>query len=146
MPLEIVDGPTIAEGESLSDSADCSQGTIVRITVPKEYFKGNMPHHMTFQASSDGNLFNELVDDKGEAVSIVAREDSTIVIDRSWARVVAFLKIRSGTKDAPVKQKEDCRLGIAIDTGPGGASSEASRAGGEDRGGPRKAPGKGLHD
>jgi len=28
--LTIVDGPTIAAGESLSDGADCSAGTIVR--------------------------------------------------------------------------------------------------------------------
>ena len=37
MPLTIVDGPTIAAGKSLSDGANCSAGSIVRITVPQEF-------------------------------------------------------------------------------------------------------------
>ncbi|WP_256434713.1 hypothetical protein [Bradyrhizobium sp. 6(2017)] len=36
MPLQVIDGPTIAEGEALSDGVDCSAGEIVRITVPQE--------------------------------------------------------------------------------------------------------------
>ena len=122
MPLVVVDGPTIEKGESLSDGADCSQGTIVRITVPPEYTQGNMPNAMSFQVSSDGNMYNDLFDDKGAEVTITARANSTIVIDRSWARTVGFIKIRSGTRDAPVKQtKDDCKFGIAVETGPGAA-------------------------
>jgi hypothetical protein len=116
MPLVVVDGPTIAKGESLSDGADCSAGTIVRITVPKEYNDGDMPNQMTFQVSSDGNLFNDLFDDEGHEIAITARANTGIVIDRSWARTVAFIKLRSGTRDAPVLQKEACKLAIAIST------------------------------
>jgi hypothetical protein len=120
MPITVVDGPTIKVSEALSDGADCSGGTIVRITVPKEYNAGNMPNLMTFQVSTDGDLYNDLFDDEGHEISITARPNSGIVIDRSWARTVAFIKIRSGTRDAPVKQKEDCKLAIAISTsGPG---------------------------
>jgi hypothetical protein len=103
-------------GEALSDGVDCSAGTIVRITVPQEYNAGNMPNQMTFQVSSDGNLYNDLFDDEGREISITARPKSGIVIGRSWAHTVAFIKVRSGTRDAPVLQKEDCKLAIAIST------------------------------
>lgn len=116
MPLTVIDGPTIAAGKSLSDGIDCSAGTIVRITVPQEYTKGNMPHHMTFQVSTDGNLFNDMFDDAGQEIAITARENSGIVIDKAWARTVAFIKLRSGSRDAPVLQKEDCKFAIAIST------------------------------
>jgi hypothetical protein len=116
MPLVVVDGPTIKINESLSDGADCSGGTIVRITVPQEYNSGNMPNEMSFQVSTDGNLYNDLFDDKGQEITIVARANCGIVIDKPWARTVAFIKLRSGTRDKPVKQTEDCKLAIAIST------------------------------
>src|SRR6478609_5298399 len=58
MGLTIVDGPTIAAGESLSDGADCTGGSIVRVTIPQEY----TPANLTFQASSDGSFYNDLYD------------------------------------------------------------------------------------
>jgi hypothetical protein len=115
MPLAIIDGPTIMAGESLSkEGVDCSAGEIVRITVPQEYTQGNMPHAMTFQVSTDGNFYNDLFDADGVEITIVARADTGIVVNKPWTRSIAFLKIRSGTRDAPVRQKEDCKLAVAI--------------------------------
>jgi hypothetical protein len=116
MPLVVIDGPTILAGQSLSDGVDCSAGTIVRITVPQEYNDGDMPNEMSFQVSSDGNGYNDLFDDEGKEITIVARANQGIVIDRAWARTVAFIKLRSGTRDRPTKQTEDCKLAIAIST------------------------------
>lgn len=116
MPITIVDGPTIAAGESLSEGVDCSAGTIVRITVPQEYDDGNMPNAMSFQVSSDGNGYNDLFDDAGKEITITARANSAIVIDLAWARTVAWIKLRSGTRDQPTKQKVDCKLAIAVKT------------------------------
>lgn len=116
MPLVVVDGPTIKAGQALSDGVDCSAGTIVRITVPQEYTQGNMPHHMTFQVSTDGNFYNDLFNDEGQEISITARANTGIVVDEVWTRSIAFLKIRSGTRDAPVLQKEDCKLAVALST------------------------------
>ena len=116
MPLEIVDGPTIKMGESLSDGVDCTAGTIVRITVPQEYNDGDMPHEMTFQVSSDGNLYEDMVDSNGEPIKVTARPKTAIVIQGYWVHAVGFLKIRSGTVSAPVKQTEDCKLAIALRT------------------------------
>lgn len=111
MPLEIVDGPTIAKGESLSDGVDCSGGEIVRITVPQEFTESNL----TFQVSSDGNLYNDLYDTEGEEITITARPDTTIVINERWSRVAGFVKLRSGSRDHPVEQDTDCKFAIALE-------------------------------
>jgi hypothetical protein len=112
MPLAILDGPTIPRGESLSEGIDCSSGEIVRITVPQEFTEANL----TFQVSTDGNFFNDLFDDDGDEITITAGPDTAIYISRRWVRSVAFLKLRSGSRDAPVVQREDCRFAIAVDT------------------------------
>jgi hypothetical protein len=112
MSLQILDGPTIAAGESLSDGIDCSGGNIVRITVPQEYTKANM----SFQVSSDGNSYNDLYDAQGHEIVIVAKPDSGIVIEEHWGRVFGFIKLRSGTRANPVEQATDCKFAIAIET------------------------------
>jgi hypothetical protein len=112
MPLTIVDGPTIAQGESLSDGADCSGGSIVRITIPQEFTDANL----TFQASSDGNLYNDLYDNKGDEVTLAVKPDTTVVVSAHWTRSIGFVKFRSGTRAAPVEQKTDCKFAIAVDS------------------------------
>jgi hypothetical protein len=112
MTLQIVDGPTILAGESLSDGADCSAGDIVRITIPQEFKDANL----TFQVSTDGNLYNDLYSAAGDEITVAAQPDSAIVIrDEVWGRSINFLKIRSGTRTHPVEQDVDCKLAIAID-------------------------------
>ena len=107
MPLTIVDGPTIPHNESLSDGADCSGGDIVRITVPQEF----TPANLTFQSSSDGNMYNDLYDAEGEEIL------RTIIVAAEWAKTLGWIKIRSGTRAAPVAQSRDaCKFGIALDT------------------------------
>jgi hypothetical protein len=113
MGLIVVDGPTIQQGESLSDVADCSAGTIVRITVPQEFTDANL----TFQASSDGNLFNDLYNDKQEEITLQVKPDTTVVVSAPWTRTVAFIKLRSGTRAHPVPQTHTTRFGIAVETG-----------------------------
>ena len=113
MPLTIIDGPTIKLGESLSDGADCSAGTIVRITVPQEF----TPANLTFQVSSDGNLYNDLFTAGGDEITIVAKPDTGIVIGERWAGSINFIKFRSGSRDHPVEQtKDDCKFAIAVET------------------------------
>ncbi|UPK03116.1 hypothetical protein [Bradyrhizobium sp. 170] len=113
MPITILDGPTIPAGQSLSDGIDCSAGEIVRITIPQEY----TPANMTFQVSSNGELYNDLYDSDGNEVTIVTKPDTGIVIrDRAWVRSIKFIKFRSGTRQHPVAQKVNCKCAIAIDT------------------------------
>jgi hypothetical protein len=110
--LQILDGPTIAAGESLSDGIDCSAGDIVRITVPQEYTAANL----TFQFSSDGNFYNDLFLANGDEVTIPAKANTGIVIRADWTKHLAFVKLRSGSRDHPVPQKEDCKFAIGIET------------------------------
>lgn len=119
MTLQVLDGPTIAKGESLSDGIDCSAGQIVRITVPQEFTEANL----TFQVSSDGNLYNDLYDDDGDEVTVSANPDTSIVIAKSWVRSVGFLKLRSGSREHEVKQREDCKFAIAIEVAGGAAAT-----------------------
>jgi hypothetical protein len=111
MGLAIVDGPTIKAGESLSDGADCSGGTIVRITVPQEF----TPANITFQVSSDGNLYNDLFGPDGTEVTLVAKPNTGIVIGERWVSSINFIKFRSGSRHHPVAQLVDCKFAIAID-------------------------------
>jgi hypothetical protein len=120
MALVIVDGPTIPLGESLSDGVDCTGGDIVRITVPQEFTDANL----TFQASSDGNFYNDLYDAKGQEITLPATPDSTIIIASEWTRAIGWIKFRSGTRKAPVAQKVDCRFAIAVDDNTGKPSTE----------------------
>jgi hypothetical protein len=113
--LTIIDGPTIKKGESLSDGVDCSGGHIVRITVPQEFTESNL----TFQVSSDGNLYNDLYTGSGQEVTCVARPDTGIMIADHWTRSIGFIKFRSGTRGHPVEQtKDDCKFAIAIEEAP----------------------------
>jgi hypothetical protein len=124
--LQVIDGPTIARGESLSDGIDCSAGTIVRITVPQEFTEANL----TFQTSSDGNLYNDLYDDAGDEVMISALPDTTIYISGRWVESIGFIKLRSGSREHAVEQREECKFAIAIKT-DGGAAALASKRGRE---------------
>jgi hypothetical protein len=112
MGLQIVDGPTILKDESLSDGVDCSAGIIVRITVPQEYTDANM----TFQTSSDGNMYNDLYDENGKEITISPEPDTTVVVTGAWVRSIGWLKLRSGTRDNPVDQtKDDVKFAIALE-------------------------------
>ncbi len=121
--LAILDGPTIAKGESLSDGIDCSTGGIVRITVPQEFTEANL----TFQVSSDGNFYNDLYTADGEEITVVAEPNTAVVIGERWGRVLGFLKLRSGTRDNPVKQREDCKFAIAVETEDGAGAAALGR-------------------
>jgi len=112
MALAIVDGPTIKAGESLSDGADCSGGSIVRITVPQEF----TPANLTFQVSSDGNLYNDLFGADGTEVTVAARSNTGIVIGERWVKSINFIKFRSGSRTHPVAQAVDCKFAIAVET------------------------------
>jgi hypothetical protein len=112
MTLQIVDGPTILAGESLSDGADCSAGGIVRITIPQEYTKANL----TFQVSTDGAFYNDVFDVHGEEITVAAQPNSAIIVHERWTKSVNFIKFRSGTRSHPVEQNVDCKFAICVDT------------------------------
>ena len=100
MALTVVNGPIIQPGESLSDGVDCSGGNAVRITMPAAW----TPANLTFQISTDGGGYNDLVDVKGDEVTLVVVPGSAVQVDLEWTHFWNFIKFRSGTRAFPVAQ------------------------------------------
>jgi hypothetical protein len=112
MPFSVINGPTIRAGESLSDGANCSAGEMLRITVPQEFTEADL----TFQVSTDGKFYNDLYNAEGEEIVVTAKPDCSIVLQGTWVRFISYVKFRSGTRENPVEQAEDCKFAIAIHT------------------------------
>ena len=114
MPMQVLNGPAIEAGESLSDSVDCSGGSLVRITMPAEW-GDDAP--LTFEFSTDGVFFNDMFDLKGFAVTIEhVVPGSGVIIPSDVGRAIAHLKFRSGTRGNPVEQKEFRQFAVTIVT------------------------------
>ena len=114
MSLTFLDGPTIQTGESLSDALDCSSGAIMRITMPGYW----TPANITFQISTDGDQFNDLVNIDGDEITMACIPRSAVVIApiSEYLRACPFIKIRSGTSKHPVKQEDVRQFAVTIDT------------------------------
>jgi hypothetical protein len=119
MALIVLNGPYIRAGESLSEGLDCSAGEIVRLTMPGAWDAASL----SFQFSTDGAMYNELYHVVGEPESFagfpvqLTRVDPGIglVLPPNFARGIVWLKIRSGTRWAPVKQTEEREFAIAVE-------------------------------
>ena len=104
MPLKVVT-VHIPRGESLSDGADCTEGTIIRLAAPRDAWDGA---NLTFQVSTDDSPnYHELIKGDGDEVTIPVRLNSSVVISPTDGLGPSWYKIRSGTKDNPVKQNGD---------------------------------------
>jgi hypothetical protein len=112
MTVQLVIGPFIQPGESLSDVADCRAGQPVRLTMPAKW-DGDAP--LTFQVSTDGKLFNDLFSFDGEEVAVLVTPGAGVVVPLGYLASVAFIKFRSGRFDAPVVQTELREFAIAIE-------------------------------
>jgi len=108
--IVVLNGPNISAGESLSDALDCSAGRIIKVTMPQEWTFADI----TFQTSSDGVGFNDIMKPNGQEVSCTVFAGTAII---GMDTVTGFLKIRSGTRDRPVVQAAIRTFAIAIDTG-----------------------------
>jgi hypothetical protein len=139
--LQVIEGPTIAAGESLSDAVDCTAGELCRITMPD----GWTDAPLTFMFSTDGMFFNEMYDLEGYPVSIdpvVAR--AGVIIPHDIGRAIAHLKFRSGHERGPVEQEAMRRFAVAIivpDAAPEPPLVEGLK-GGRGLEGPRGDPGQ----
>jgi hypothetical protein len=68
---------------------------------------------VSFMVSNDGVTFNDLLDADGNEVNMMAVPGSTLSIPQEHTREARFLKIRSGTSYAPVRQTADCVITLA---------------------------------
>ncbi len=126
MPLQVLNGPTIAAGEALSEGIDCSVGQLVRITMPKSSWS-RAP--LTFQISSDGLLYNDLFGLDGYEVTLANVEPGTaVIVPHGIGIAVGWLKLRSGTRDNPVPQPEDREFAVALAVDAAAPAGRAARA------------------
>ena len=126
MPLQVLNGPTIASRQALSNGLNCSAGRVVRITMPAAW----TPAPLTCQISSDNVFYNDLVGLDGYEVQFTnVVPGSAVVVPEKTGRAIAWLKLRSGTRAAPVAQSADRVFAIAVFTGASAADAEpAGRA------------------
>jgi hypothetical protein len=115
MALKVLNGPSIAAGESLSDGLDCTGGNIVRLTMAANW----TPANLTFQISTDGTFYNDLFRPDGEEVMMNMEPGAAVVVGHlgEYLKAIAHLKIRSGSRDHPVVQKEKRDFAVTIDDG-----------------------------
>ena len=111
MPLQIINGPVIAAGESLSAPLDVTAGNIVRITMPGAW-TGML---ISFQISTDGVFFNDYYNGRGQELVMAVVPGVAVAIISELAHPVAHLKIRSGTRDEPVVQPEQREFALAVE-------------------------------
>ncbi len=117
MPLQILLGPTIEAGESLSEPFDCTDGRLVRIETPQEWTGANL----TYQLSTDGVDYTDLVDATGREIMHPVVPATTVVmaLDSPFVPAIRYVKFRSGSKLYPISQKARRQFKLSIDpTGP----------------------------
>ena len=108
MPLQILNGPIIQAGQSLSDGIDCSAGPIVKLTMPGNFVGDTI----TFQTSSDGIMYNDIFQPDGTELMFRVIAGTGII---GMRLSTGFIKFRSGTRERPVVQPELREFAVALD-------------------------------
>jgi hypothetical protein len=116
MTLKVISDIYIEAGESLSNGVDLTEGPLVRLTMSEHW----TPANISFQISSDGELYNNLVGMDGQEKVMAVTAGSAVVLAQlgDALKAVQFLKIRSGTSTNPVPQEERRSFAVAIDLAP----------------------------
>jgi hypothetical protein len=90
---------TIANGQSLSDAAHIGTGELIGIQLPTLTSAS-----LSFQGSSDGVTYVEVVDASANAVAYAASTGAIYIKAPADLAGVPYIKVRSGTSGAPVAQ------------------------------------------
>ena len=123
--LQVLEGPVIQEGESLSDGIDCSAGQLCRITMPAQWEGAGI----TFEFSTDGQFYNSMFNLEGFEVQIEhVVAGAGVIIPADIGRAIAWLKIRSGTRGNPIVQNEARTFAVTILTDAATPVESSTRA------------------
>lgn len=115
----------IRRGEALSDGADCTDGSILRLAAPRDHWDGA---NITFQVSTDDSPnYHDLIDSEGEAIQIPVEIGCTTSIRGVEGLDPGWYKVRSGTKENPIEQSGDRDFSFVLLT-PDDPASLASLA------------------
>lgn len=113
MAIQVLLGPTILAGESLSSGLDCTMGDLLRLTMPIEWTTAPL----TFQISTDGVAYNDVFNLEGFEVTLpVVVERSAVLVPLDVGKAISWIKFRSGTRMEPIPQEADRAFAVAIST------------------------------
>jgi hypothetical protein len=101
---------TILAGETLSDAVDCTGGDPVFLAMPDQW----TPAPISFQISNDGTHFYDLVDNNGNELLFNHTPGGGQPFVSRYAKHIASIKIRSGSKGHPVPQAADAVFKVEI--------------------------------
>jgi hypothetical protein len=103
MPQQVISGPVINAGESLSSIVNASQGSagISRIIMPA----GWTPAWLTFQISFDGAVFNDVYFPDGHLLIATVVPNACMITDADiWE--LGYFRFRSGAPGYEVLQEQ----------------------------------------
>ena len=95
---------TIPAGQSLSNSANCNASTPVRVRMPATWAGGNKSV-ITFQISTDDITYMDFFNPDGSEVAAVVVPNTTVRVESQiGGKGGTYIKIRTGTREAPTVQ------------------------------------------
>jgi|SRR5215471_6921359 len=104
--LTIVDA-TFNAGDSMSSVIDCTTLSPRYITIPTNW----TPANISFQASNDNATFFDVMGVDGVETCIAAHAGTMIPVPGgNWSADTMWIKIRSGSREAPIVQEHDCAI------------------------------------
>jgi len=103
---------TIPGGGSQTAPVELTCDEINGIVLPDAWD----PAGLSFSASIDGSLFHDIYDSDGEVTisADIAKPNRFVTLDLEGVR---FLKVRSGTADAPISQTHERTLQLVVTNG-----------------------------
>lgn len=99
----------INSGASLSGEIDIRGCKLFIIYMPSAWTTANLTFKVAEKSLSEGGTFQDLYDDTGSEVTVVAAASRAISVDLNITNLAAasFIQIRSGTTGTPVNQAAD---------------------------------------
>ena len=94
---------TIPAGQSLSDAANLTTGSLAMILSPPDW----TPANISFLISSDNVNFRDLYDSMGAEIIRALKPNAAINVDPSLTTAALYLKLLSGPRQNPVPQEAD---------------------------------------
>ena len=105
---------TITQGNSLSDTVDCTAGTLWRFGIPDQWMQATI----VILASTDNVTFTPLLDGFGDIIQLPTMQNRWINLAGPWVfSPINYLQIQSGTQAAPVTQDNgDMPISVVLQT------------------------------
>lgn len=102
---------TILAGQSVSNAADLTTGSLAMMFTPPDWDAGA---HLTFQVSEDNVTYRDLFDRDGNEIVRAMGINRAVNIDTALTNAALWLKLRSGLRDAPIAQSADRVFVLAL--------------------------------